>query len=798
MVVHYLRLALKTISKHKYYAVINVLGLVCGMLSMLIIGNYIAASLAFDNFHVKREQIHFVVLQESTPHNELAEIPATYQGVASMLDQFPEVTAVTRYNRHVEALVIAKAGDKDPESHVENRIFISDSAFFRIFTFSFTHGNSLTALSRQNTLVLTESAALKYFGSSDALGNIMTIRTSWGQETSYEVVGVVADVPPLSRFQFDFLIRTSEPHPDEMWHFPDHLVFALVRENADIVELEKKVTAQVGNVAELKSANKTVIVGLNSFAESSLTPTENLLLIVGVTIGIICWANYINQTIAQAFWRLKQISVQKVLGASKTNQATQFAAEALIICTTSLLFVFVIYISLENWLTLLTNGHLLSLTGSGHQINLMILSIFAAGASVATVAPTLVVFRQRLEQSLRSSFIPGVGGIAVRKLFVVIQFSITTLLVVGIFVIARQLEFLTTKEKGFNIENILVVKAPMAKDTTWRAKLKTLQLFKQEVAQLPFVTEVSSSTTVPGEEYRQETYLSLQGDEQKIMVHQNGVDENFFTLYGMSFVAGHDFIPDARAKNAESIILNESALNAIGFSAPEDAIHAKLIDHENPEVSYEVIGVVKDYHQTSLKYQIRPLAFKYNLFRGHCSIKLDESFIAQGNFDNTSTSLLQIWKKTYPDAAFDIFFLEERFRSQDEQDQQFGMIFKSFTILSVVLSCFGLFGLSVLISVKRQKEVGVRKTFGANVFDIVTLFLKGYIPQLCIALALGSTGAFFLMNSWLANYANRISVGADLILSAVLTLVVIFIGTVSFHTIKSARTNPVNVLRSDS
>ena len=795
MINHYLKLAWKVFAKYRYYTIINIFGLVCGMLSALVIGKYIGGSLQFDSFHVNGKQIHSISQLESIGGNVQQERPSTYQGVADLIGQFPEVLRTTNYMQHVEALVIAKSENGNLESFTERGVFISDSNFFNVFTFPFVHGNAKSALSRANAVVLTQSTAHKYFRDANPIGKVLSIRTSWGEEIGYEVTGVMQNIPVLSRFRFDFLINRQTINPAERWNLPDYSIHVLVDETANVNALAQKVTTQVQGVPELKSANKKVTIALRSLTDIRLSNTEYLLATVGIVIAIVCWLNYINQTVAQAYWRTKEVGVLTVLGATKANLRAQFAVESGLICFTALMLVIGSYLVLEDWLQYQTNGHVLPLIGDSTQINIIFLLIFATGISLTALVPTLVLFRQNLQKTLRTTFTPQIGGVAIRRIFVVVQFAISTVLIVGIFVIVGQLDYMESKDKGIDIDDVLVIKAPMAKDTTWGAKRKTLQLFKQQCAELPLVTGVSSSTTVPSEEYRQETYLSVQGFESKILVHQNGVDDNFFSLYKVRFVAGHDFIPNARAKNMESIILNESAARALGFSDLDKVINTKLIDHENPDVAYDVIGVIKDYHQTSLKYEVRPLAFKYNLFRGHTSLRLDAARLEQSTLDDALTALKDIWKHSYPDASFEYFFLNEKFRAQDQEDKYFASLFQAFTILSVTLSCLGLFGLSILISTKREKEVGVRKTFGASSIAILSIFMKGYLGPLVTALLTGSVCAYFLMNAWLENYANRIEIGPGLIFSAVLTLISIFIVTVSYHTIKASLTSPVKVLR---
>jgi putative ABC transport system permease protein len=299
---------------------------------------------------------------------------------------------------------------------------------------------------------------------------------------------------------------------------------------------------------------------------------------------------------------------------------------------------------------------------------------------------------------------------------------------------------------------------------------------------------------VPGEEYRNETYLSLPDKDEKSLVHQNGVDEHYFELYDVAFIAGHNFISDARWKNMTSIILNESAARGLGIVDFEKAINTKITDHESNEV-FEIIGIVKDYHQTSVKYGMRPVAFKFNIARGHFSLRINGSGLDNSALEGNVSAIKQIWEDIYHDTAFDYFFLDEKFAAQDKDDQYFGKLFKYFTVLSIIISCLGLFGLSLLISTKRQREIGVRKVFGASSIDILATFLKSYFGLLCVSVVVGSPVAYWLMNMWLQNYAYRIEIGFEILSISVLTLTIVFLFTISYHTIKSSIANPVTILR---
>ncbi len=454
-----------------------------------------------------------------------------------------------------------------------------------------------------------------------------------------------------------------------------------------------------------------------------------------------------------------------------------------------MLIVGIIYRLIEPFLSTFTDGHILPLFGDPTLINNLFLIIFCLGTILAASIPAIILFSADFGKTLRSGNSKPIGSVGLRHALVVLQFSISTILLISIFVISDQLEYMDDKDKGIVLDDVLIVQAPIVAGTSWDEKRKSVELFKQRCEELPFILRTASSTTVPGEEYRQETYLSLQGNTTRTMVHQNGVDDQFFDLYDVEFKAGQNFIHDADWKNRNSIIINESAAQALGIVDFEQMI--KILDHESNEL-YDLVGIVRDYHQTSLKYRMRPIAFKFNIVRGHFSLKIDEEKFDEK--DNLS-AINKFWEQTYPDASFDYYYLTEKFASQDKEERYFGQLFNYFTILSIIISCLGLLGLSLLISTKRQREIGVRKVFGASSLNILLTFLKGYLAPLSIALLTGTPLAIFLVNRWLENFAYRVEIGIGLVTFAWLWLIVIFLFTVAYHTIKSSLENPVRILR---
>ncbi|TRX62632.1 FtsX-like permease family protein [Fulvivirga sp. M361] len=792
MIRHYFKLAKKVLIKNKYYTVINVFGLVCGMLSVLIIAKYIGGSLYVDNFHVKKDRIYTIAQEESSENNASIKGETTYWGLGEIVNQYPEVLSVSRYNYHVESLVISEEDADSRISFIENKIFSTDSNFLKIFSFPLIFGNPETALSRVNSIVITKSTSQKYFGTTNALGKVLTIRVSWGKETMYEVTGVVEDIPKNSKFRFDFLVHSSPLSTEYYWDVPAHKTYVLLSEKIESPKLETKLTSDINEIAPLEKTNKKVVISLEPFAKKQLSSIEYMLAVVGLFILLISWVNFINQSIGQSYGRFKEIGILRVMGATVANLKSQFYFESGLICLTSLIISVVVYLGLEPYLQSFTNGHLLPLIGDPGFINLAFLSIFIIGTVLVAAIPSMVLFSHNLSSALQKGFGGKIGSLRLRKLLLIFQFSISTILMICIFVIMNQLDFMSSKNKGINIENTIIVKSPMEKGT-WESKTKKLRLFKEKCKELSFLAGITSSSTIPGEEYRRESFLSLDDPNEKKLVYLNGVDDRFLDLYEIRFVAGGNFIPNARWRNRKGIILNESAARALGIIDFDKMMPTKLLLDGDKEL--ELMGIVENYHKTSLRYEIRPMAFQFNDNRGHFSLKVHSLSNDYNDLQKKVSGIENVWAQVYPDNPFDYFLLAERFKSQDKEDIYFAKLFKIFTALSIVISCLGLFGFSLLVSTKRLREIGVRKIFGASSFNILVMFTKGYLGSLSVATIIGIPIAYSLMTIWLKNYAYKVEIGFLSISLAVLSLTLIFLFTVLYHTIKSSTANPVTILR---
>jgi putative ABC transport system permease protein len=311
------------------------------------------------------------------------------------------------------------------------------------------------------------------------------------------------------------------------------------------------------------------------------------------------------------------------------------------------------------------------------------------------------------------------------------------------------------------------------------------------------VESATSSTTIPGNKYSHEVNFSVKEKKDKSLFYVNDIELNFFTAYDVKFLAGTAFSNDTYWKNKKSIILNRTAALALGFDNFEKAIDEKITNHENNAV-YNIIGIVDDYHQASLKETIRPQAFLFNQNRGDISVKINaNSYSRMEDIQRCISSLNEIWNKIYKDQSFEYFFLDAKFNAQYHDDIKFRKIFQGFTGLSIFIACLGLFGLSLFISVKRKKEIGIRKVFGASSWTILILFVKDYLLQILISILVGAPIAFFLMKNWLTGYSFRTSINWESLAFPCLWLIIISLLTTGFQTIKTALLNPTKTLRED-
>lgn len=796
MLIHYLKTAFRNLYRNKMYSSINILGLAIGISAALLLAKYVGFNLAYDNFHQHQERIVLVHQKEYNNGLTAAEQPYTYWGVGKMATElYPEVVTATHFTANAEMLMIHTRGDGQSISFNENRICTVDTSFFSVFTFPAIAGDPETALSAPNAIVVTKSMARKYFGDRNPIGQVLTTRTSWGAEASYKVTCVLPDVPVNSTLRFDFLISAGLGPPVEVyWRESAYPTYLLMRDDTDPDALALKMSRDIGKHPVLQSEARHLDFRLTRLSDISLKSNDSVLAMTGVFILIISWINFINLSTGRAQSRSKETGVRKVVGATRRQVVLQFTLECILINGIALLLSVLVFVTARPLLLSFTGNKVLPLFNDPTPINLIFGLTFIGGTLASSAYPAIVMSSLNPISSLKGKFTHGKYSLSFRKALVVAQFTVTVITAIGVFVVSDQLHFMQHQDLKISLDRILAIEAP--KDAS-DGKFERLNSLKNESMDLAMVENVSSCTTIPGEDYRHEAIFNLLNTEGSHQFYLNDVDANFFPLYDIKFLAGENYNADTPAKNKKGIILNKTAVHALGITNPEDAIGLQVQESESGNI-HEIIGVVDNYHQMSLKYQIQAQAFRFNRSRGNICVKINAgSYTSFDDLQNCISSLKKLWNKTYPDQSFEYHFLDAKFNDQYHDDLNFRKVFSFFTVLSLVIACLGLFGLSIFISIKRKKEVGIRKVFGASSLLILVLFTKDYVKQMLVSVLLGIPLAYFIMKAWLEGFSFKTSLHAGSFLIPCLLLIIVSIATTAYQTVRAAAANPTKTLKEE-
>ncbi|WP_339814234.1 ABC transporter permease [uncultured Imperialibacter sp.] len=796
MLYHYSKVTYRNFLRNKAFSAINLSGLVIGMVAALILAKYVGFTLRYDQFHQHKDNIVEIDQAEAKDGVATSYQHSTYwETAAKVKEQYPEVRMASLYSRDVEKQVTVADESGSLVKFNERNMFSADPDFTQMFSFQFIEGDSTTALSQPNSVVITRSVAKKYFGDAKAFGKAMKTTTAWGAENTLHVTGVVEEVPVYSRFRFDFLKSTIGFNNYDQWGFANYPTYLLLTEEANPTELASKIATDINDVEQIKADGREVELALIPLSDVRLSEMEIMLLLVGVFILLITWINFINLTSAQSMSRHKETGIRKVLGSEKREIVRQFIFEGMTInllaLAAAVLIVWLLYPFIETY----TNGKLLPLFGDPTPMNWLFLLLFLLGALIASSYPALILSSLDPIRSIKGRVLDNTKGAGFRKVLVVVQFSISIILITGIFVISDQMRFLKNQPLGITLDQTLIVKS--AKDGA-DDRVKRHQAFKEGVANLSFTRGVTSSTQVPGGGNGQDIYFNIEGKNITVSANLIGVDASYMAYYGAKIIAGEDFSKDKFWASRRSILINRSTALAMGCSSPEEAIGQTIIIPENEDRTLKVLGVVEDFHQNSLKEKIQPMTFEFNPFRGHASIKIDSG--SYSNYEELAACLAQIeriWDEVHPDQVFEYYFLDEQFNSNYQEDIRFSQLFSVFTGISVFVASLGLFGMSMFVARKKKREVGIRKVFGASVASIVNLFCRGYVGQLSVAVLIGSPVAYLLMHKWLEGYILRTSVSLTAIVAPVALLLVISFVSISTQVMKAATANPINALRDE-
>jgi putative ABC transport system permease protein len=809
MIRNYIKIAIRSLRKNKGFTTINILGLALGLATCLLIVLYVADELSYDRYNDKAGRIYRVNEDLKLGDNSVKYAVCMAPLAKILTAEYPYVENATR---------IKNAGT----SHVkkgtlnisENRIAFADPSLFDVFTLPMINGNPASALVEPNSVVITETTSKKYFNSTNVVGKTLL----FNDNTLCKVTGVIKDVPQQSHFNFDFFISMSS-FPDSRsteWLRSDYNTYVLLKDKSYAKQLEASFPALLEKFSgpQMKSELKMSIAEFEkrgSFFRLNLIPLTDIhlksnisgelgsngtkqyiyiFLLIAVFILLIACVNFMNLSTARSSNRAREVGVRKVLGSARKHLIAQFLTESVLVTVIATVLAFVVALFLLPLFNQLSGKALAINAASLGWIvpSLLFVALFVGILSGSYPAFYLSAFQP--VDVLKGKLSAGFKGGRLRSFFVVFQFSISILLIIGTLVIYNQLNYIQTKNLGYNRNQVLVIKNVFELNN--QAKL-----FKQKVKEIPGVINATMTGFLPTSGFKSTSiyYRDATLNEKTSMFPQNWqVDEDYVPTLDMKMAAGRNFSKDMPTDSA-GVVINQAAAKFLGFKDPVNSIIYRSMGSQHDMAhmkQYRILGVVKDFNFNSLHENVTPVILTLADDNGGLSIRV--------NTDNLTSLLAQItsvWKELNPNVQVNYSFMDQDFDATYRTEQRTGQLFIIFTTLAIVIACLGLFGLAAYAAEQRTKEIGIRKVLGASVTAIASMLSVDFVKLVGISILIASPMAWYLMNKWLQDFAYRISIQWWMLVVAGVAALLIAIITVSFQSVKAAIANPVDSLKNE-
>ncbi len=796
MLKNYFLIALRNLRKNITYSTINIFGLSIGLATCLLILTWVTHELSYDHFHEKSSSIYRASL-EMQYNGQKVSTAVSPTALLPALREFSEVEEGVRvYNPSAWNPYVVK---KDDNIFQETRFYVADSTFFKVFSFPLVSGNKDKALIAPYSVVLTASAARKYFGDADPIGKNLLVNNS--QE--YTVTGVMQDLPSNSLLQFDLVASFSslrQGREQPVWWSANYQTFFIVREGTDIPPLNDKIDSYANKAIGVSNPQDQVHYNLIRLTDIHLrSPFQNEPEIVGsieyvyifgavaLLILVIACINYVNLATARAMDRAKEVGIRKVAGAFRKQLIVQFMGESALITVIAYLVAFsFVYLTLPtfNALTSLHFDTSVFFTQSFIATSIfaiLLISLLAGGY------PAIAITSFKPVSVLKGSFKHSGTGVLLRKVLVVTQFSISIVLIVCTLVIYKQLTYIQDKKTGFQKENVLVMPLDkQSKDTFDRLKSEFTRranvVAMGRATESPIRIQGGYSFNVPG-----------QNVEQDMLLTAVACDTGYIPALNINIIEGRNFAASDFARVASdtiySFIVNQSLLEAL-YLSPKDAIgkRASLSGRQG-----EIVGVVEDFHFSSLHNPIGPLV----IFSEETYYNLMFVRLPTGNIAKELADMKAISSSVMPHRPFEYEFLDTKYNAMYASEQKLGTLFTIFAALAIIIACSGLLGLVAFSAAQKTKEIGIRKVLGATPSNIVVLITRDFATLVIVAICIGIPVSLLLMNEWLSRFAYHTPIGTVPFIAASVACLVIAFGTAGSQALKAALIDPSKTLRNE-
>jgi len=806
MLKNYIKIALRTLQKYKGYTIINVFGLAIGLASAILIMLYVQDELSYDQHHQNKDRIYRITFQGKIRSSEIQSALSSNPMGPVMRNEYPAIEEMTRFRGTQKSVI--RIGDR---RYIEDNLYFADSSVFDIFTMPFIHGNPDKALSEPNKVVLTESIAKKYFGNTSPIGK--TIEWVNG-EIEMEITGVIEDCPETSHFQYDLLVSymSSGYYEVDMWLSTNVYTYVLLQKGYTAGQMERQFPAMVKKyvgpqVEEIFGASwekfneagnawgyhlqPLTDIYLRSELDNEIGKTGSInnvyfFSVIAFFLILIAAINFMNLATAKSANRAREVGVKKVNGSSRKQLILQFIMEAMMITFLGLLLSLVL---VELALPFFNNLADKSLDIHYFQDPIFLLVLLGIGIVVGLMAgsyPAFYLSAFNPVAVLKGKLSGGSKNSKLRGTLVVFQFIITIVLVVSTIVVSRQMHYINQKELGFNKEHVMVINRVSELGSEYDA-------FRQELLSHPNIQNASYSRNVPGGMTSSTAFYPEGSTPQESMVIDfSATDPYYDETYGIEMAEGRFFSQDY-STDSLGILINEAAKRKFGFKEAVGKNVVLMQGNEGEDIEFRVVGVMKNFNFRSLHHEIQPLIFYYiNDHYSHLSVQMQP-----GQMQETIKFIQGKWEKFVTATPLDYSFLKNDWEAKYRQEQKVGTLFRAFSLLAIIVSCLGLFGLASFMAAQRTKEIGVRKVFGATVPQILRLLSREILILIAVATAIGWPLSYYFMNNWLQDFAYRISISWFVfILASAITLLVALL-TVSYRALRAATANPAESLKDE-
>jgi len=795
MIKNYLKIAFRNMKHHKVFSIINLIGLIIGITSFMLIMIWIGYEMSYDGFNKNKDQIYRLCVDFEAGNHMIYPMTMPNAG-PQLVEDFPEVIQAARLESPRRATI--KIGEK---TFTEEGFCHGDNSIFEVFTFPFKSGDKQTALIEPFTVVLTHSIAQKYFGESNPIGETVEINN-----TPYRITGIIEDIPYNSHFRLSIMgsfetLFSQNSDAMSNWFHIQFFTYLLLNEDTSIEDFEAKlvsfVDAHMGELLHSAGAQLTFFlqplkdIHLRSelagdIAKQSNIQTLYIFFSIAIFILIIACINFINLSTANAGVHAREIGLRKAIGSKKRQLVAQFLTESIILCFIAMLLTLVIIDlsrpSLQNIFGVhIDLGYLNPVTATGFILLFPVLLGVIAGSY-----PAFYLSRFKPVAILRSGFLQTSSKAHLRNILVILQFTISLILIISTLTIFNQINFMQDKDPGFSQENMIIVL-----NTRLLLHNSSAEVLKEQLSEIPHIKEIGFSSLVPGFG-TQKAIMYPEGFpmDQPQMGQKLFVDEGFLDALGMRFAYGRNFSQNYPSDPTESVIINETAAKTFGWKEPLGKTFSFRGENEELE-KLNVIGVLNDFHSSSLHDKIEPLII-YNL-------PDNANFLIIKTYTKPTEETLSIIKKQIqvfnPNFMFKYYFLDDVLHNQYASDKQVGKMALYFCLLAILLAILGLFGLTTFLIHKKTKEIGIRKVMGASVTGITIRLSSDFFRLIFISMFIASPLAYIVMNKWLQGFAYRTEQPAWIFLLSAFAVMILSIITVSYQTIKAARTNPAEVIK---